>query len=100
MTLKGFFISSPTDCKLLELRNLSLVSAVLTVVCLRQVSFFAYLDFMGRKWFLKLLLLLCFFLIGSSVRAVTKEVLEVIPASHLGVTGGLMEIIVITLSKL
>lgn len=37
--LKGFFffVSSSTGCKLLELRNLSLVNAVLTVVCLRQM---------------------------------------------------------------
>lgn len=43
----------------------------------------------------------CYFFLALSVllRVVTKEVLEVIPASHLNISDGLMEIIVIKSSK-
>lgn len=47
----GFFVSSSTGCKLLELRNLSLVNAVLTVVSLRQMQFFDNFNFMGSRSF-------------------------------------------------
>lgn len=48
---------------------------------------------------MKLFVVVLFFLIGSSLRAVTKEVLEVVPASRLNVNGGIMEIIVTKSSK-
>lgn len=72
------------------------MNAVLPVLCLRQVSFSEILNFIGRKLFV----VCCFFFfppIGSSLGAVTKEVLEVVSASHL--SGGLMEIIVKKQSK-